>query len=135
MGKSANSHEMLNFHSTYHASLICFNRILMLMQVFHYFIPDLSAVVLISIFLDFKALLSDLLVVHGVRCLVDRVGARDFFHRRFRSLLTDIESDLGDVFNLGLDKLLMVRWRSKQGCIDSLYDTHITGLETVGIYQ
>ena len=62
---------------------------------------------LIAITLVSNPLFLQLLVVLGIRRLVDRIGASEFLHSRFSSLLTKVKLDLSDVRNLSFDEFLV----------------------------
>ena len=48
-----------------------------------------------------------LLVVLGICRLVDGIGASEFLHSRFSSLLAKVKLDLSDVRNLSFDEFLV----------------------------
>ena len=54
-----------------------------------------------------NSLFSQLLVVQGIRRLVDGIGASEFLHSRFSSLLAKVKLDLSDVRNLSFDEFLV----------------------------
>ena len=54
-----------------------------------------------------NSLFSQLLVVQGICRLVDGIGASEFLHSRFSSLLAKVKLDLSDVRNLSFDEFLV----------------------------
>ena len=54
-----------------------------------------------------NSLFSQLLVVQGIRRLVDGIGASEFLHSRFSSLLAKVKLDLSNVRNLSFDEFLV----------------------------
>ena len=99
---------------TYHTTLLLSPILITILQVSHNCNLNLSIVMLVSVSLMSDSLLSNLLVVHGILSLVDRVGTRYLFHGRCSSLLPNIERDFCDVLNFCLDELLVVRWCSQK---------------------
>ena len=97
--------------NTYHAALITCTLSFPYSEVLLHLHLHFSIVVFISVDLVSKALLSALLVIHGVLGLVDRVGLWDALHGCCLTLLTDVQSHLGDVLDFSMHVLLMVRWR------------------------
>ena len=62
---------------------------------------------LIAVSLVRNSLFLKLLVVHGIGRLVDGIGASEFLHSRFSSLLAKVKLDLSDVRNLSFDEFLV----------------------------
>ena len=92
---------------TYQPALLPRPFLLPLLQVLHNGDLQLGVVVLVTVALVSDSLLRQLLVVHGVLRLVDRLGAGEFLHSGLGSLLANVKRDFGDVLDLSLDKLLV----------------------------
>jgi hypothetical protein len=71
----------------------------------------LALVLLVTRFLAFQTLLRDLLIVHGVLRLINRVRAWNLLHGCLGSLLPYIKLYFDYVLDFGLDVLLVVRRR------------------------